>query len=196
MKEHKYRGKTEAGKWVYGDLVKTIHSETFIANITFMPAISIPSNQFTEVIPETVGMYYDTVDGIDIYQGDFIKVIIPYRDSEDHYGENIPGPTNTYTQKLEPCIKEKIGAVIFKNGVFASPALSGHDDFIWPLMEMIFEYDESNIKEYFQSESYEWEEDLEYILEEYKLRNVDELYAHLSKVEVVGNIHDNPELLP
>jgi len=69
MREHKHRGKTEAGEWVYGDLVKTKHGETFIANIAFMPGVSIPVSQFTKVIPETVGMFYNTVSGVDIYEG-------------------------------------------------------------------------------------------------------------------------------
>lgn len=138
-------------------------------------------------------------NGVEIYEGDIYRINSPARSTEDHYGENIPGPTNTYTAKLEPYIESKIHTVIFKEGVFCSEKPSGYmgDNMLIPLQWEMETYDSGSLSSNFDSDIWDDEEegDLQYLLSEYNIDNETDLIHHLSGIEVIGNIHQHKELL-
>lgn len=87
----KFRGKTQDGKWVYGDL---IHSGTdTIAILEFdTPCLEA----VTDVVPESVGQFTGLYDanGEEIYEGDVIERFQPnphYRNGVYYDGNAIYG---------------------------------------------------------------------------------------------------------
>jgi len=76
MRTIKFKGLRVDGKgWAYGYLVKTENGQCYIFNYHFIPALTLPSEKFIEVIPETVGQFTGklTSDEVEIYEADLIK---------------------------------------------------------------------------------------------------------------------------
>ena len=69
MREIKFRGKTQDGKWVYGDL---IHSGTDTIAILELDAPCL--ELVTDVVPDTIGQFtgFKDDDGKDVYEGDVV----------------------------------------------------------------------------------------------------------------------------
>ena len=139
MREILFRGKTEKGKWIEGDLYKSRLKSIFMISY-----YTEHGNRMTEVVnPETVGQYTGLTDknGKKIFEGDIVK-----------FGKNIY-------------------QIIFEVGSFALydeqgdmiSKIGGHNDHCYSFMDLYIECC--------------WEE-----------RNAYD-------IEVIGNIHDNPELL-
>lgn len=139
-----------------------------------------------------------------IYTGDIVRYRVPYRSYEDHYGENIPGPTNTYRQTLEPLIRTEMRAVTFRNGAFCWEDCR-NDGFDFPISLDDRSYtSRADLMEAFEcrrgeadwlGEGDDERGDLDWLLHEYGLADEAALMAHLSGLEVIGNIHEHADLL-
>ena len=147
MRKILFRGKTEDGGWLYGDLLncrqwkKDLKDSTFITLVLAKPPESIGDNETiikTEVIPETVGQYTGLTDknGKKIFEGD----IVLFEDES---------PSN---YEYHDCTEMRCGAIEYGDNCF-------------------------------------------YITDRIAVEMEDLIYEGRLDAEVIGNIHDNPELL-
>lgn len=145
MREIKFRGRDENGKWYYGSLIQTYYGGVFI-QVTSQPLDMATENtvfETVEVLPETVGQYTGLKDknGKEIYEGDLV-----------HY---------VYQPGEGCCNFDCEGIVEWKSTGFKMTALPGRGGFCGWLVSCPGAYEGSS----------------------------EELF------EIIGNIHDTPELL-
>ena len=148
-------------------------------------------------------------NGKEIYEGDRILIRAPYRTTQTHTGDNIPN--GSYTEPMEPEIDEFEATIEFKDGAFI---LTDFESEVWNdsveiLLGWVYnsEYSEEEIKDAIRiksknTDSFDfWDEpednsgDLQYLLGVYPPNNLHELIEYLKGVEVIGNIHENKDLL-
>jgi len=74
-RKSKFRAKRlNSNEWVYGNLVETHHFK-YILCVSFIPAKTLPVEEFIDIEPNTIGEFtnhYD-IDGKEIYEGDFYR---------------------------------------------------------------------------------------------------------------------------
>ena len=135
MREILFRGKTDKGEWVYGDL---LHPDLYGNGYSIEDFMKEKNNCF-DVIPKTIGQYTGLTDknGTKIFEGDIIS--IPFEEDRSPYEEN--------------CVYYEDGEVYFDN-----------EHYGW--FVKFFDGETLSIWEYTEVE-----------------------------IVVIGNIHDNPELL-
>lgn len=135
----------------------------------------------------------------DIYEGDIIRIRVPYRTTQTHTGDNIPN--GSYTEPMEAAIRETIEVVEFKDGMFGF-ATENHSDIFCPLFWDVRIWTLDHVKDAisWRAEDADLfdnpnEGDLQYLLSEYKLETPEALLKYISGVEIIGNIYENPELI-
>jgi hypothetical protein len=138
-------------------------------------------------------------NGVDIYEGDVILIRRPFRTTQTHTGNNIPN--GSYTEPMEPGIKQVEYEVIFKDGMFTLSDEGNNYDNV-PMSWMIVQYDEDSIQENIgKPRNDPWDDpedgDLQYLMEISNTSSIEELIEYLSGCQVVGNIYQeqSPELL-
>lgn len=136
---------------------------------------------------------------VDVYEGDILLIKTPYRTTQTHTGDNIPN--GSYTEPMEPAIRTEKLAVVFRSGVFGLDEEKTWD-IPTPLEWAFREWDLESLKDavcWRQDERDIFanpdEGDLQYLLDEYNLKSEEELLKYISGFEIIGNIHQNSELL-
>ena len=137
----------------------------------------------------------------EIYEGDIVQYRTPYRTTQTHTGNNIPN--GSYTEPMEPGIKEIYGEVKFKDGIFFIDTDETGYDLITPLLWRQIFWDLKSIKEAISwtRQTDNWfddpeEGDLEYLISECaKVETTGQLIEYLSGFEILGNIYENKNLL-
>lgn len=74
-RKNKFRAKRLNSKeWVYGNLVDTHHFK-YILCVSFIPAKTLPTEEFIEIDPNTIQEFTNhfDIDGKEIYEGDFYR---------------------------------------------------------------------------------------------------------------------------
>ena len=74
-RKSKFRAKRLNSKeWVYGNLVDTHHFK-YILCVSFIPAKTLPTEEFIEIDPNTIQEFTNhfDIDGKEIYEGDFYR---------------------------------------------------------------------------------------------------------------------------
>lgn len=188
----KFRGKRiKDGKWIYGNLADysmKVFNTIIEKKVIFGNIVSFATDNFGFVVddcavdPATVGQYtgVDDVDGNPIFEGDIVEtfsIYCSYRQVGDYPPPNV--------EVEEWAVKRSVNKVEFSYGSFD---ING-----FPIMFEDMMSDNDEVDKSFERREFEdmWEDNSYNIRDEYPYLTWD----YFCKPHIIGNIHDNPELI-
>jgi hypothetical protein len=139
----------------------------------------------------------------ELYQDDIVRIRLPSRYYQDHYGDNMPCPDGHYREPLEPYIREIVSPIVYYKDRFTIQREVDNNSF-GHIVPLSWIYHEKIDKEQMlggfrvQDSDLKWDDpeegELQYLLKKYKLKSEKELIEYISGIEKIGNIHESPEL--
>lgn len=121
-------------------------------------------------------------EGREIHLGDKIRINRPYRETQVHYGVNIPRPFGIFTEPLEPEIDVIESEVLFGLGMFYISTQYDPSPLLWDIQDYSTR---DHLIHAFGSSPGVWDEDLEYLLEKYPPNTEEELMRYVSGCEII-----------